>query len=506
MSDYSTLKNAAIIETISTPTSNTDLGTVENTYGNIYLSGNVNLNGVDVNSTNVLGPKVATITYTGDDTAADPAGGQTVTLTGSGFNLGASVLISGVSPNVVTRVSSTVLTFTAPAQSVGNYTLYVINPDGGTAIFLPGMSYSGTPTWSTSSGSLGITGSGGSTAFTVVATGDAPVTYSVTTGGLPAGVTLNASTGVISGTAPVLASTTTYNFTVTATDAQNQETPRNFSITVNVNPSATGGTVTTVGDYKIHTFTSSDSVIFSSGGSAQYLVVAGGGAGGTGNYGGGGGAGGFLTGNVDFSSATYTVTVGAGGIGQGSQSLRGGNGANSVISGTGVSVTAVGGGGGGSRNNDAAGGNSGGAPGGSGGGASFVSSAGGKGVYPGSTFIDAPRQGYDGGTNPAGQYAAGGGGAGGVGHDGTNFANRSGGAGLANPITGSTAGVLSVSTYYLAGGGSGNFNGGSPYALGGAVGGAGTAGSGAGGLGGFSLNGAGSAGGSGVVVIKYKFQ
>ena len=104
---------------------------------------------------------------------------------------------------------------------------------------------------------------------------------------------------------------------------------------------ATGGTVTTSGDYKIHSFTSSSNFVLStvgnspvqpSGGPAKvsYVVIAGGGAGG--GYG-GGGAGGFREGTIStdpyapaksplaapdgltVSAQTYPVTVGGGGTG-----------------------------------------------------------------------------------------------------------------------------------------------------------------------------------------------
>jgi hypothetical protein len=40
-------------------------------------------------------------------------------------------------------------------MSAGTYPIYVINPDGGTAIAIPGISYSGVPAFATTSGSLG---------------------------------------------------------------------------------------------------------------------------------------------------------------------------------------------------------------------------------------------------------------------------------------------------------------------------------------------------------------
>src|SRR6056300_1457051 len=96
--------------------------------------------------------------------------------------------------------------------------------------------------------------------------------------------------------------------------------------------SATGGTVTTSGDYKIHTFTGDGCFVVSNvgfGGGVDYLVVAGGGGGGGTPCGGnqrsgGGGAGGYRTtfpspgcnaGAFPISATTYPITVGGGGSG-----------------------------------------------------------------------------------------------------------------------------------------------------------------------------------------------
>jgi len=79
--------------------------------------------------------------------------------------------------------------------------------------------------------SLGEVDNGGSISFTVTAT-DA-TSYAVTSGALPGGASLNTSTGAITGTESGSTATTTYNFTITATDAQGQTGARAFSITVN---------------------------------------------------------------------------------------------------------------------------------------------------------------------------------------------------------------------------------------------------------------------------------
>lgn len=62
-------------------------------------------------------------------------------------------------------------------------------------------------------------------------------TFAITSGSLPPGTSLNASSGSISGT-PTTSGT--YAFTVSVTDARNISGSRSFSITVD-NPSSSGG-------------------------------------------------------------------------------------------------------------------------------------------------------------------------------------------------------------------------------------------------------------------------
>ena len=182
---------------------------------------------------------------------------------------------------------------------------------------------------------------------------------------------------------------------------------------------------------------------------SEYLIVAGGGAGGeattSGGYGrGGGGAGGYLT-NFGGSalvltpSTVYTVTVGAGGAIQTDQS--GGDGGDSILSGSDITdVTATGGGGGGGQDSYEAG-----RDGGSAGGGGYNSASGG-------TATPSPAQGNDGGTATAGS-GAGGGGAGAVGGNSAGTDGGDGGNGTANSITGASV------TYAGGGGGGGNVKG-----------------------------------------------
>ena len=315
---------------------------------------------------------------------------------------------------------------------------------------------------------------------------------------------------------------------------------------------ATGGTVTCCGNYKIHTFTGPGTFTVSSAGnsagsnSVDYLVVAGGGGAGT-QGGGGGGAGGLR-----FSSSTYTapptsaprtgsalpvtataypITVGAGGSGAsggcGSPVGPGSSGNNSIFS----TITSTAGGGGG-RSTYTTGSPDAGLTGGSGGGK-------GKNIQgcgaAGNTPPTSPSQGNPGGAqlgpNPTGGTGSGGGGgagaAGGAGSGpgsgpGQPQFNGSGGVGLEINISGSN-------TYYSGGGGGGSDvgpqpaspapiygglggqGGGGPGAwMGGSVsnnGTAGTANTGGGGGGAeLGCSASGGTGGSGIVVIRYKFQ
>ena len=300
---------------------------------------------------------------------------------------------------------------------------------------------------------------------------------------------------------------------------------------------ATGGTVTTSGDYKIHTFTGDGCFVVSNAGlitptggsdSVDYLVIAGGGSGG-GNQGesggaGGGGAGGYRTtfpspgcnaGAFPITATTYPITVGGGGVATSPGiSGKGTNGSDSIFS----TITSTGGG--------AAGGyspsptaNRQGSPGGSGGGGSGCATpfCGGAGNTP----PVSPPQGNDGGDGSAAPTYGGGGGGGAsaVGQNSGPSKAGDGGAGSANLITGSSVtragGGGGGSFDYNPGGqpaGSGGSGGGGPGGTGANVGTAGTSntGSGGGGAGGRIPNAGtgrvGGNGGKGIVIIRYKFQ
>ena len=307
---------------------------------------------------------------------------------------------------------------------------------------------------------------------------------------------------------------------------------------------ATGGTPTTspCGDYKIHTFTgpgtfSVTKLATSSPNNAlDYLIVAGGGGSGAREGSGGGGAGGFretpgtstgsytvspIAGSVSAFNATvsnFPIEVGGGGAGGAAPPgcNAGSSGGNSIFN---SSVSTGGGGGGvgdgGGAGNPAFYGKPGGSGGGSGGRIGGACSTASKGV--GNTPPVSPSQGSTGGasktcTSNSNDSGGGGGGATAVGLSASSPEGPSGdgGAGATTSISGSP-------TAYAGGGAGGNNSGGTPAGTGGtggggngstnAIGGLGTdnTGGGGGGPGGPAAF-AGARGGSGIVIIRYKFQ
>ena len=99
---------------------------------------------------------------------------------------------------------------------------------------------------------------------------------------------------------------------------------------------ATGGTITTDGDFKVHTFSAGGTFEITEGaGDVQYLIVAGGGSSGhgSGSYQAGGGAGGMLEDTIiGMTVSTNTVVIGAGGAG-GSSNEQGDPGGDSSFAG-----------------------------------------------------------------------------------------------------------------------------------------------------------------------------
>ena len=323
--------------------------------------------------------------------------------------------------------------------------------------------------------------------------------------------------------------------------------------------SATGGTVTTSGDFKIHTFTGDGCFVVSGlgngpGGTGRnpaggpttvdYMVVAGGGSGTSGDddegSGSGGGAGGFRESKspvagtytasplatptgITVTATTFPVTVGAGATAPGLSATKG---SDSVFS----TITSAGGGGGcrthPGRGDDSL------INGGSGGGGRR--DQGGNPAGLGNKPPVSPPQGNNGGTGtgspqPTGRAGGGGGaaavgsnqvsaGLGGPGGNGTDVSPTFGpGFGDSNFFSGGGGGGAQSNPGYAAGAptggnGGGGSGGGAANPYGGGSGNAGGNGTdNTGGGGGGSGNGnppspTAGAGGSGIIIIRYKFQ
>ena len=197
----------------------------------------------------IINPTFSSFDYPGDDTALDPAGGQSLVINGGSFNVNVTVTIDGTTCPSITRNSNSQLTVTTPAKSAGSQAVVITNTDGGSAS--TNVSYNGIPAFTNAAGSLGSVRDGESINLSAAATepDGGAITYAITSGALPSGVTLNTSTGAITGTAPSVSADTTSNFTVTATDDENQSTARAYSITVTPElPSAKFKIVTYTGD------------------------------------------------------------------------------------------------------------------------------------------------------------------------------------------------------------------------------------------------------------------
>ena len=200
---------------------------------------------------------------------------STLTITGTGFKSGAVVSIEGAAVGGISRqlattfVSSTQVTAVTNATSVnyvGNasFDVKVTNSSGLTGTLSTAGTVDRDPIWSTSAGTLATINDayGSYSPITTLAAPDpdgGSTTFAVTSGSLPAGTSLNSSTGAISGDPDNVATSTTSTFTVTAT-SNTQAVPRTFSIIVNpiADGSSSGRAATSASSIKSITGTTTD--------------------------------------------------------------------------------------------------------------------------------------------------------------------------------------------------------------------------------------------------------
>jgi len=389
-------------------------------------------------------------------------------------------IVSGTLPTGITLNTSTGLVSGTPSATyaTANVTFRVTDAQGYVAATTTTVSFTVNATITATAGATTTVSQTVNTTitsfnpFSSVTGGYTPYTYYVSSGTLPTGITINSSTGLVSGTPTIAQGAASVTFSVR--DVNNVVA----STTSTVSFSVTSAT------YNI-----------------QYLVVAGGGAGGSspclGFAGGGGGGGGVLIGTLtNISVGTpINISVGYGGLAAGSA----GNGiASSMTSPVFSTITAIGGGGGAGQG--AA--NAAGFTGGSGGG-SYWNNA--TGLATGSSGQGiAGTQGYPGGGSSPSTFASGGGGANAAGLAGST-GGGAGGVGRAWPFTGPAyagggGGGSSTPTVGTGGGGGGG-NGGTPASTNGVPGTVNTGGGGGGANYGSPGTRSGGNGGPGVVII-----
>jgi hypothetical protein len=171
---------------------------------------------------------------------------STLTINGTNFKSGSIVSIEGAGVGgtprtlVTTFVNAGQLT-AATNAAVVNFTsnalfnVKVTNPSGLAALLENAGTIDRDPVWSTSVGNLGTIydSERGTKTFTVVATDPdgTSVTYSLVSGSLPSNMSLNTSTGAITGTPTGVGSDTTSSFTIRAT-SNNFSADRSFNIIV----------------------------------------------------------------------------------------------------------------------------------------------------------------------------------------------------------------------------------------------------------------------------------
>ena len=246
--------------------------------------------------------------------------GTTFTITGINFKPDATVsFITGNGSFVIAASvvyvsqtelrATTIRDFTIAEEPLG---VRVSQSNGTGVTSLVGVIDCGSiPTWNSSAGSLGTYYDSQRTNLSIqlggydVEDANANLTFSISSGALPSGLSLNAN-GSITGTPSAVNANTTNNFSVIITDSGgNQSSPRSFSLTI-LAPIV----------FATYTYTGTDQSLTLPAGFSSFKAHIWGGGGGcyynAGSYRGGGG--GYTTGTITGpAGASYTVVVGASG-------------------------------------------------------------------------------------------------------------------------------------------------------------------------------------------------
>ena len=321
---------------------NSTTGLAEYYTGNVFKSIDIAPMVTSVNNTNIDGDSITS--------------GFDLVISGTNFATGATVKFIGndgtvYSSPTVTINSGEQITARIPTNvdaSKEPFDVQVTSAGGLSSLKEDAFNIDAVPAWTTTAGAIGGGFNGDTINLQVTATDpDGSIaSYAIQSGALPSGVSLNTSTGAITGTLPTVGSVTTNTFTVRATSNSGQTADRQFSIvnggsgSTSINTSSGNFTISQAQPVKV------------------YVIGGGGGGGGEGGsdtlssneeYGGGGGGGMAYKLFPNLAAGTYSFTVGSGGTGGSRDSSPTAGGTSSLTAG-GITVQATGGGAGGTDN------------------------------------------------------------------------------------------------------------------------------------------------------------
>ena len=187
---------------------------------------------------NIVQETPAVVSLNGVYAQGNPS--NAITVNGTNFAAGAAAFAVGTN-GVEVSADSTVLvsvveltaTFSNLSPEHEPYDIKVVNPSNLYGVLYDTLQIDDIPVFLTQSGSLGIYTEESPISIQIATTDDEgdSLTFTVSSGSLPPGLTLNSSTGEISGTPSTSLASASYSFTITVADANNSAT-RNFSISI----------------------------------------------------------------------------------------------------------------------------------------------------------------------------------------------------------------------------------------------------------------------------------
>ena len=205
-------------------------------------------------------PGVSSIT----GTYLESTNSGTITINGTNFVSGAVAYAIGSNGAEIQATSTTYnsliqlsAVFNELSPAYEPYDIKVTNPSLLFGILPDALYVNNSPAWSTASGSLGAFNEGQSVSIQLSASDQETqsLTYSVSSGSLPGGLSLNSSTGAITGTLSSVSGDTVFSFSINASDGANNST-RAFTISVNELAPVwvTSGTISTISNGSAYSY------------------------------------------------------------------------------------------------------------------------------------------------------------------------------------------------------------------------------------------------------------